>query len=206
MRQKYGDAISDAQWINALERAPYRLMLPIPVRSFEELANRIEIQNTRRAQLEKVLSALKSEAESYKRKRLETLREVEEIRARHRKSSERILRLMKGIEVRMQQGVYIRTEDIAIDERLKSLTSALHQPNQFRGRLNELRPKIDSYTESTNRLLSKSNESVTATLNDPETIQSILNFLNMQSQGIGELSHVLKKDLDDANKMLSFKQ
>lgn len=65
----------------------------------------------------------------------------------------RVLKVQKRLEVLMQKGIGIGSEDISLKNKLTAMQRELNKPNQYRGRLNELLPQLNYYLQNVHSLI-----------------------------------------------------
>lgn len=198
LRQKYL-MVSESQWRDAIAANPEpKKMVPVPARSFDDIAARVEQQKARKEMLTNVLNVLKKNMDSLEQKnKVETQKKIKEAKETHMRLYTRLLKLMIRIEVQMQRGIGMRNEDIQLKNKLNALMMQLHRPDQFRGRLNEMNPQYSYYLQNSGSLLAL-NDTVTS---DEESISELTHFLKLQNRGISYLVDVVQKDLVDVDKM-----
>lgn len=68
----------------------------------------------------------------------ETTLKIEQYKLKHMELSHRVIKIMKKIEVIRNHGYPISGNEEAFSSKLDSLQRQLNQPNQFKGRLNEI--------------------------------------------------------------------
>jgi len=166
--------------------------IPVPARSFEDLRLRVEEQQNRTKKFIAKLKDLERQLLEIKRNHeAKTMKKIDGIKQRQVKLTERILSTQKKLEVLMQKGVGCNDVDLHIKNKVDSMLQELNKPNQFKGRLNELIPQFNYYLQT-----AQSNFELIDQIDDA-TLEAIINFLSLQTDGITSLVQIVNKDIKD---------
>ncbi|KAI9324000.1 nucleoporin complex subunit 54-domain-containing protein [Obelidium mucronatum] len=114
-------------------------MVPVLAIGFEDLKKRInhqeQMSNIHKGKLDELAEWLNTiERKHY----LETVVKLEEYKRRHVELSQRVLSMMRTVEVLRNKGYPIRSEEEALRARLEAMSTQLKKPAHFRGRVQEL--------------------------------------------------------------------
>lgn len=91
----------------------------------------------------------------------------------------------------MQKGLGIGSEDTVLRTKLLDMQRELNKPDQYRGRLHELMPKMNNYVQTAKQA------PLSDTLVDGDNLAAVKKFLEMQTEGLENLIKILRKDMKD---------
>ncbi|KAJ3061139.1 hypothetical protein HDU98_002960 [Podochytrium sp. JEL0797] len=114
-------------------------MVPVLAVGFEDLKKRIAHQD-KMSELHKAkLEELANWTNTIERKHhLDTVIKLEEYKRRHVELSQRVLSMMRTVEILRNKNYPIRSEEESLRARLDAMSSQLQKPAHFRGRVQEL--------------------------------------------------------------------
>lgn len=190
--------VHDVMWTQALQKNPDPTRLvPVPARSVADLTTRVEAQQQATQTYQRALQEVEKNLENIRRHHdVDTVTKIEKLRQRNMELSFRVLGVMKRLEVLRQRGIPIGGTDIEVRDHLQAIQRELHKPNQYRGRLNELLPQLNFYTQYSAPLPN-------ANAIDDESLASISKFLEQQQQGIDSLMSVCQRDSKDIQTVIT---
>ncbi|KAI8612109.1 nucleoporin complex subunit 54-domain-containing protein [Chytriomyces sp. MP71] len=114
-------------------------MVPVLAVGFEDLKKRVSEQDAMSDMHKAKLEELAERLNAIERKHyLETTVKLEEYKRRHVELSQRVLSMMKTVEILRNKGYPIRSEEEALRARLEAMNTQLKKPAHFRGRVQEL--------------------------------------------------------------------
>eukprot|EP00818_Percolomonas_sp_WS_P002186 CAMPEP_0117454036 /NCGR_PEP_ID=MMETSP0759-20121206/10576_1 /TAXON_ID=63605 /ORGANISM="Percolomonas cosmopolitus, Strain WS" /LENGTH=478 /DNA_ID=CAMNT_0005247175 /DNA_START=28 /DNA_END=1464 /DNA_ORIENTATION=+ len=196
--EQYKNVIHPRQFQEARNGNPdNRRFYAVPVRSFDDLTQRVEKQNERTEQFKLMLQSLEKRIEALRRHHeVTTVSGIEQVKLNYRKLYSRVLRLMSMMEILHQRGVGVGSSDIALKSKLQALQRELQKPNQYRGRLNELVPQVNYYIQNSSTLHAPP---LSEDMMDEDTEKQIKDFFEEQTRGLKQLLKILNKDVEDVN-------
>ncbi|KAF9905349.1 hypothetical protein EC991_001714 [Linnemannia zychae] len=193
---KYGPPpnIDVYEWNQALMECPDReCMVPALAVGFEDLKKRMESQNEmteiQRIKLEEIEVKMNEIMQFHM---LQTANKVREFKRRHIQLAQRVLTLMKRVQILRNRGVPLRADEEVLRVRLENALEQLRNPAHFRGKITELWAQLQILKDS-KRLHPTGNYEVS----DEAQLEVISKVLQDQQAGLQHLTMVLHKDMQD---------
>ncbi|KAF9434897.1 hypothetical protein BGZ76_007241 [Entomortierella beljakovae] len=193
---KYGPPpnIDAYEWQQALIECPDReCMVPALAVGFEDLKKRMETQNDmtemQRIKLDEIEVKMNEIMQFHL---LQTATKVREFKRRHIQLAQRVLTLMKRVQILRNRGVPIRADEEMLKVRLENALEQLRNPAHFRGKITELWAQIQILKDS-KRLHPSANHGVT----DEAQLEAIGKVLQDQQAGLQHVTAVLQQDMQD---------
>ncbi|KAG0320423.1 hypothetical protein BGZ99_004510 [Dissophora globulifera] len=193
---KYGPPpnIDIYEWNRALEECPDReCMVPALAVGFEDLKKRMESQNEmtemQRIKLQEIETKM-SEINQFHS--LQTVAKVKEFKRRHIQLAQRVLTLMKRVQILRNRGVPIRADEEMLRVRLENALEQLRNPAHFRGKITELWAQIQILQDS-----KRLHPTGTYGATDEAQLEAIGKVLQDQQAGLQHITSVLQKDMQD---------
>ncbi|KAF8939604.1 hypothetical protein BGZ58_009210 [Dissophora ornata] len=193
---KYGQPpnVDAFEWHTALEKCPDReCMVPTLAVGFEDLKKRMESQNEmtemQRIKLDEIEAKMNVIMEFHL---IQTAAKVREFKRRHIQLAQRVLTLMKRVQILRNRGVPIRADEEMLRVRLENALEQLRNPAHFRGKITELWAQIQILKDS-KRLHPSGNYGAT----DEAQLEAIGKFLQDQQAGLKHVTDVLQRDMQD---------
>ncbi|KAK3822933.1 MAG: nucleoporin complex subunit 54-domain-containing protein [Benniella sp.] len=193
---KYGPPLNvdPYEWHQALLECPDReCMVPALAVGFEDLKKRMESQNEmteiQRVKLDEIEGKMNEIMQFHL---LQTAAKVREFKRRHIQLSQRVLTLMKRVQILRNRGVPIRADEEALRVRLENALEQLRNPAHFRGKITELWAQIQILKDS-KRLHPTGNYEVA----DEAQLETIGKFLQDQQAGLQHVTAVIQQDMHD---------
>ncbi|KAG0040627.1 hypothetical protein BGZ82_000585 [Podila clonocystis] len=182
------------EWMQAMQESPDReCMVPALAVGFEDLKKRMESQNDmtemQRIKLDEVEAKMNDIMQFHL---LQTASKVREFKRRHIQLAQRVLTLMKRVQILRNRGVPISQEEEKLRGRLEELLEQLKNPAHFRGKITELWAQIQILKDS-KRLHPSGNYEVS----DEAQLEVIGKVLTDQQAGLQHITSVLQKDMAD---------
>ncbi|KAJ3000352.1 hypothetical protein HDV02_006159 [Globomyces sp. JEL0801] len=150
-------------------------MVPVLAVGFEGLKVRLDSQEEQ----------YKTHKEKLQIHTVETVVKIETYRRKQRQIVQKILTLMKNVQLLRNRGYSLRTEEEGLLSALKTMEQDLSKPSVFRGRLNEIWATVQQLKDADK--LGNLNGDDWYVLNDPESLKTT-------TQGLKELTLVTKED------------
>ncbi|KAG0278499.1 hypothetical protein BGZ95_003867 [Linnemannia exigua] len=193
---KYGPPpnIDVYEWNQALMECPDReCMVPALAVGFDDLKKRMESQNEmteiQRIKLEEIEVKMNEIMQFHM---LQTANKVREFKRRHIQLAQRVLTLMKRVQILRNRGVPLRADEEVLRVRLENALEQLRNPAHFRGKITELWAQLQILKDS-KRLHPTGNYEVS----DEAQLEVISKVLQDQQAGLQHLTSVLHKDMQD---------
>ncbi|KAG0202421.1 hypothetical protein BGX28_005053 [Mortierella sp. GBA30] len=193
---KYGPPpnVDIYEWRQALEECPDReCMVPALAVGFEDLKKRMESQNDmtemQRIKLDEIEVKMNEIMQFHL---LQTASKVREFKRRHIQLAQRVLTLMKRVQILRNRGVPIRADEEILRVRLENALEQLRNPAHFRGKITELWAQIQILKDS-KRLHPAGSYDVT----DEAQLEVIGKVLQDQQAGLQHITSVLQQDMQD---------
>ncbi|KAF9095902.1 hypothetical protein BGX29_008842 [Mortierella sp. GBA35] len=193
---KYGPPpnIDLFEWQQALAECPDReCMVPALAVGFEDLKKRMESQNDmtemQRIKLEEIEVKMNEIMQFHM---LQTANKVREFKRRHIQLAQRVLTLMKRVQILRNRGVPLRADEEVLRVRLENALEQLRNPAHFRGKITELWAQLQILKDS-KRLHPTGNYDVS----DEAQLEVISKVLQDQQAGLQHLTAVLQQDMQD---------
>ncbi|KAF9102414.1 hypothetical protein BGX27_010993 [Mortierella sp. AM989] len=193
---KYGPPpnIEAYEWQQALMECPDReCMVPALAVGFEDLKKRMETQNDmtemQRIKLDEIEVKMNEIMQFHL---LQTATKVREFKRRHIQLAQRVLTLMKRVQILRNRGVPIRADEEMLKVRLENALEQLRNPAHFRGKITELWAQIQILKDS-KRLHPSGSYGVT----DEAQLEAIGKVLQDQQAGLQHITAVLQQDMQD---------
>ncbi|KAF8962674.1 hypothetical protein BGZ46_001115 [Entomortierella lignicola] len=193
---KYGPPpnIDVYEWHQALVECPDReCMVPALAVGFEDLKKRMETQNDmtemQRIKLDEIEVKMNEIMDFHL---MQTAAKVREFKRRHIQLAQRVLTLMKRVQILRNRGVPIRADEEMLKVRLENALEQLRNPAHFRGKITELWAQIQILKDS-KRLHPSGNYGVT----DEVQLEAIGKVLQDQQAGLQHITAVLQQDMQD---------
>ncbi|KAI1312310.1 hypothetical protein EDD11_002964 [Mortierella claussenii] len=193
---KYGPPpnIDPFEWQQALRECPDpECMVPALAVGFDDLKKRMETQNDmtelQRAKLDEIEVKMNEIMQFHL---LQTATKVREFKRRHIQLAQRVLTLMKRVQILRNRGVPIRADEEVLRVRLENALEQLRNPAHFRGKITELWAQIQILKDS-KRLHPSGNYGVT----DEAQLEAIGKVLQDQQAGLQHITTVLQQDMQD---------
>ncbi|KAF8987527.1 hypothetical protein CPC16_004311 [Podila verticillata] len=182
------------EWMQAMQESPDReCMVPALAVGFEDLKKRMESQNDmtemQRIKLDEIEAKMNDIMQFHL---LQTASKVREFKRRHIQLAQRVLTLMKRVQILRNRGVPISQEEEKLRGRLEELLEQLKNPAHFRGKITELWAQIQILKDS-KRLHPSGNYEVS----DEAQLEVIGKVLADQQAGLQHITSVLQKDMVD---------
>ncbi|KAF9318353.1 hypothetical protein BG003_011366 [Podila horticola] len=182
------------EWMQAMQESPDReCMVPALAVGFEDLKKRMESQNDmtemQRIKLDEIEAKMNDIMQFHL---LQTASKVREFKRRHIQLAQRVLTLMKRVQILRNRGVPISQEEEKLRSRLEELLEQLKNPAHFRGKITELWAQIQILKDS-KRLHPSGNYEVS----DEAQLEVIGKVLADQQAGLQHITSVLQKDMAD---------
>ncbi|KAF9186495.1 hypothetical protein BGZ50_002427 [Haplosporangium sp. Z 11] len=189
---KYGPPpnIEAHEWQQALAECPDReCMVPALAIGFDDLKKRMESQNDmtemQRIKLDEIEVKMNEIMQFHL---LQTASKVREFKRRHIQLAQRVLTLMKRVQILRNRGVPIRADEEMLRVRLENALEQLKNPAHFRGKITELWAQIQILKDS-KRLHPTGGYEVTD--------EAQLEVLQDQQAGLQHVTSVLQQDMQD---------
>ncbi|KAF9355371.1 hypothetical protein BGX26_006651 [Mortierella sp. AD094] len=193
---KYGPPpnIDVYEWHQALSECPDReCMVPALAVGFEDLKKRMETQNDMTEMQRIKLNEIEVKMDEIMQFHLlQTATKVREFKRRHIQLAQRVLTLMKRVQILRNRGVPIRADEEMLKVRLENALEQLRNPAHFRGKITELWAQIQILKDS-KRLHPSGNYGVT----DEAQLEAIGKVLQDQQAGLQHITAVLQQDMQD---------
>ncbi|KAG0288145.1 hypothetical protein BGZ96_008044 [Linnemannia gamsii] len=181
-------------WNQALQECPDReCMVPALAVGFEDLRKRMETQNDmtemQRIKLEEIEAKMNQIMQFHM---LQTANKVREFKRRHIQLAQRVLTLMKRVQILRNRGVPLRADEEVLRVRLENALEQLRNPAHFRGKITELWAQLQILKDS-KRLHPAGNYEVS----DEAQLEGISKVLQDHQAGLHQLTMVLQQDMQD---------
>ncbi|KAL0481112.1 nuclear pore complex protein Nup54 [Acrasis kona] len=163
----------------------------VPARSFSDVRDRVTVQQERTERMIQTLQLASTKLDKLKQKEARTQNNVNRVKEEHLRLYMRVLSIQRVLEVLMQKGQPLNSDDVALRNYLTSLLRELQKPSQYRGRLNELKPQLNYHLSQPMMVIDDKSVS------DEETMKNVHGFLVQQTQGLAKLMDVINKDTTD---------
>ncbi|GJJ75025.1 nuclear pore complex protein Nup54 [Entomortierella parvispora] len=193
---KYGPPpnVDPYEWKQALMECPDReCMVPALAVGFEDLKKRMESQNDmtemQRIKLDEIEVKM---GEIMQFHLLQTASKVREFKRKHIQLAQRVLTLMKRVQILRNRGVPLRADEEMLRVRLENALEQLKNPAHFRGKITELWAQIQILKDS-KRLHPSGNYEVS----DEAQLEVIGKVLQDQQSGLQHITAVLQQDMQD---------
>ncbi|KAF9933533.1 hypothetical protein BGZ67_004223 [Mortierella alpina] len=193
---KYGPPpnVDVYEWRQALEECPDReCMVPALAVGFEDLKKRMECQNDmtdmQRIKLDEIEFKMNEIMQFHL---LQTASKVREFKRRHIQLAQRVLTLMKRVQILRNRGVPIRADEEVLRVRLENALEQLRNPAHFRGKITELWAQIQILKDS-KRLHPTGSYDVS----DEAQLEVIGKVLQDQQAGLQHITTILQQDMQD---------
>lgn len=193
---KYGPPpnVDAYEWNQALMECPDReCMVPALAVGFDDLKKRMESQNDmtemQRIKLEEIEVKMNQIMQFHM---LQTANKVREFKRRHIQLAQRVLTLMKRVQILRNRGVPLRADEEVLRVRLENALEQLRNPAHFRGKITELWAQLQILKDS-KRLHPTGNYEVS----DEAQLEVISKVLHDQQVGLHHLTMVLQQDMQD---------
>ncbi|KAG0337610.1 hypothetical protein BG004_007570 [Podila humilis] len=182
------------EWMQAMQESPDReCMVPALAVGFEDLKKRMESQNDmtemQRIKLNEIENKMNDIMQFHL---LQTASKVREFKRRHIQLAQRVLTLMKRVQILRNRGVPISQEEENLRGRLEELLEQLKNPAHFRGKITELWAQIQILKDS-----KRLHPSGTYDVSDEAQLEVIGKVLADQQAGLQHITSVLQKDMVD---------
>ncbi|KAG0004251.1 hypothetical protein BGZ79_009835 [Entomortierella chlamydospora] len=176
---------------------PFRIclhsMVPALAVGFEDLKKRMETQNDMTEMQRIKLNEIEVKMDEIMQFHLlQTATKVREFKRRHIQLAQRVLTLMKRVQILRNRGVPIRADEEVLKVRLENALEQLRNPAHFRGKITELWAQIQILKDS-KRLHPSGNYGVT----DEAQLEAIGKVLQDQQAGLQHITAVLQQDMQD---------
>ncbi|KAG0222418.1 hypothetical protein BGW41_006009 [Actinomortierella wolfii] len=183
------------EWNQALKASPDpNCMIPVQAVGFEDLKKRMESQDEMSLmQKEKLQEIERRMDELMKHHLIQTASRVREFKRRHIQLSQRVLTLMKRVQIMKNRGVPIKEEEEQLRVRLENALEQLKNPAYFRGKITELWAQVQILKDS--KRLHQSSDAFNIT--DETQLEGITKFLEEQQNGLQHITAVLQQDMED---------
>ena len=183
--------IEPSLWHQAVSANPDpSRLVPAQAVGFQDLKSRIDEQDKITHQQTEQIETIKKFLQTVQNNHdLDTRLRIEEYRRRHLEQCHRMIRIVKKLEILKSKGHSVNQVEEQMRSKLESCKRELNRPTHFKGRLNELQAQVrmqedrQSYTKYPS-----------LTTDDQE---QIFEFLSNQTEGIAQLTNVLKKIKQD---------
>ncbi|KAG0317672.1 hypothetical protein BGZ97_005050 [Linnemannia gamsii] len=181
-------------WNQALQECPDReCMVPALAVGFEDLKKRMETQNDmtemQRIKLEEIEAKMSQIMQFHM---LQTANKVREFKRRHIQLAQRVLTLMKRVQILRNRGVPLRADEEVLRVRLENALEQLRNPAHFRGKITELWAQLQILKDS-KRLHPAGNYEVS----DEAQLEGISKVLQDHQAGLHQMTMVLQQDMQD---------
>ncbi|KAF9276961.1 hypothetical protein BGZ68_009639 [Mortierella alpina] len=193
---KYGPPpnVDVFEWRQAVEECPDReCMVPALAVGFEDLKKRMECQNDmtdmQRIKLDEIEVKMNEIMQFHL---LQTASKVREFKRRHIQLAQRVLTLMKRVQILRNRGVPIRADEEMLRVRLENALEQLRNPAHFRGKITELWAQIQILKDS-KRLHPTGSYDVS----DEAQLEVIGKVLQDQQAGLQHITSILQQDMQD---------
>ncbi|KAG0044207.1 hypothetical protein BGZ83_010557 [Gryganskiella cystojenkinii] len=193
---KYGPPpnVDQFEWQQAIAECPDReCMVPALAVGFEDLKKRMESQNDmtemQRIKLDEIEVKMNEIMQFHL---LQTASKVREFKRRHIQLAQRVLTLMKRVQILRNRGVPLRADEETLRVRLENALEQLKNPAHFRGKITELWAQIQILKDS-KRLHPSGNYEVS----DEAQLEGIGKVLQDQQSGLQHITAVLQQDMQD---------
>ncbi|KAF9971018.1 hypothetical protein BGZ73_006099 [Actinomortierella ambigua] len=183
------------EWHQAMLASPDpSCMVPVLAVGFTDLKKRMESQDEMTLmQKEKLQEIERKMDELTKHHLIQTASRVREFKRRHIQLSQRILTLMKRVQIMKNRGVPIKEEEEQLRVRLENALEQLKNPAYFRGKITELWAQVQILKDS--KRLHQASDSFSIT--DDTQVEVITKFLEDQQNGLQHITAVLQQDMED---------
>lgn len=186
--------IDERIWVQSkLENPDPSRFIPLPLIGFNSLNNRfkmqekeIQQQQMRLKQIIDNVTSLESDISQFKAK-------FEECRRRQLNLSYQVLKKMIAQEVQRKRTLPIQAEEDKLRASLEAIQSELNVPTKFQGCLNELMSQL--------RQMQCQALMTNSIALDQNAFSEYKQFLEEENDGIMNLVELLKKDVDDINRL-----
>ncbi|KAH7041793.1 nucleoporin complex subunit 54-domain-containing protein [Linnemannia elongata] len=193
---KYGPPpnVEIYDWNQALQECPDReCMVPALAVGFDDLKKRMEAQNDmtemQRIKLEEIEAKMSQITQFHL---LQTASKVREFKRRHIQLAQRVLTLMKRVQILRNRGVPLRADEEVLRVRLENALEQLRNPAHFRGKITELWAQLQILKDS-KRLHPAGNYEVS----DEAQLEGISKVLQDHQAGLQQMTMVLQQDMQD---------
>ncbi|KAF9293558.1 hypothetical protein BGZ88_005217 [Linnemannia elongata] len=193
---KYGPPpnVEIYDWNQALQECPDReCMVPALAVGFDDLKKRMEAQNDmtemQRIKLEEIEAKMSQITQFHL---LQTASKVREFKRRHIQLAQRVLTLMKRVQILRNRGVPLRADEEVLRVRLENALEQLRNPAHFRGKITELWAQLQILKDS-KRLHPAGNYEVS----DEAQLEGISKVLQDHQAGLHQMTMVLQQDMQD---------
>ncbi|KAK3837667.1 MAG: nucleoporin complex subunit 54-domain-containing protein [Linnemannia elongata] len=193
---KYGPPpnVEVYDWNQALQECPDReCMVPALAVGFDDLKKRMEAQNDmtemQRIKLEEIEAKMSQITQFHM---LQTASKVREFKRRHIQLAQRVLTLMKRVQILRNRGVPLRADEEILRVRLENALEQLRNPAHFRGKITELWAQLQILKDS-KRLHPAGNYEVS----DEAQLEGISKVLQDHQAGLHQMTMVLQQDMQD---------
>ncbi|KHN76199.1 Nuclear pore complex protein Nup54 [Toxocara canis] len=171
---------------------PERLV-PYPIRGFEQLRKRQDLQNAEMRLVERAMDELKRRLVDVQNDITRGGSQCSVYRQRQKVLSHRLLRCLVLQALIERYSVAVDTREEQLESRLESLEASLDAPNQIKSRVSNL---LSLLRDKSDALKAAGEESVV--LNDEETAQ-IRKYLSRSQQALESIVSVVRSNTNDVN-------
>jgi len=139
-KYKKPDNISDKQWEEAMLNNPDpTCMVPVCANGFQDLLNRVEIQNQASDDHARILDTYRETLKNFRKKHdLEISVKIQEYKQQQVELSFRLLKIMVKLECCRTRGLPVTSSEETWRNQLENIQKELNSPNQFKAKLSEL--------------------------------------------------------------------
>ncbi|KAF9429757.1 hypothetical protein BGZ94_009589 [Podila epigama] len=182
------------EWMQAMQESPDKeCMVPALAIGFEDLKKRMESQGEmteiQRIKLDEIEAKMNNIMQFHQ---LQTASKVREFKRRHIQLAQRVLTLMKRVQILRNRGVPVSQEEENLRVRLEGLLEQLKNPAHFRGKITELWAQIQTLKDSKRLHLSGNYE-----VSDEAQIELIGKVLADRQAGLEHITAELQQDMAD---------
>ncbi|ORZ27303.1 nucleoporin complex subunit 54-domain-containing protein [Lobosporangium transversale] len=193
---KYGPPpnVDPFEWQQAVRECPDKeCMVPALAIGFEDLKKRMETQNDmtemQRIKLEEIEVKMNEIMQFHV---VQTATKVREFKRRHIQLAQRVLTLMKRVQILRNRGVPIREDEELLRVRLENALEQLRNPAHFRGKITELWAQLQILKDS-KRLHPYSSHGVP----DASQLEAVGKVLQEQQAGLAHITSIIQQDMED---------
>ncbi|KAF9158203.1 hypothetical protein DFQ26_007880 [Actinomortierella ambigua] len=183
------------EWHQAMMASPDpNCMVPVLAVGFGDLKKRMESQDEMTLMQKQKLQEIERRMDELTKHHLiQTASRVREFKRRHIQLSQRVLTLMKRVQIMKNRGVPIKEEEEQLRVRLENALEQLKNPAYFRGKITELWAQVQILKDS--KRLHQASDSFSIT--DETQLEGITKFLEDQQNGLQHITAVLEQDMED---------
>ncbi|KAJ3300365.1 hypothetical protein HK104_001328 [Borealophlyctis nickersoniae] len=176
-------------------------LVPVLAVGFGDIKKRTELQEQQCQAHERKLKELSQQLEAIQRRHyLDTLVKLEEYKRRQAAIVHKTLQLMKQVQVLRLRGYSIRGDEEALKSRLEAMERELQKPSVFRGRVNEIRARVQQLKDA-KRLGAAGGVEEEYTVADEDALRLIFEALYGHTKGLAELTRVVEEDKKNVEAM-----